>query len=504
MPAKEIKELRQVGNLEEALNLAKAELQDEPLNIWSKRNISWVYYDYLKQNCSPENFDVFISWLNEIKYLELPDEEKMFYEQLCWQIGKMAFSLIKINPQDHYKCIRLFESIKTFHFPKPSDCYSFLFKTFHKSLKDTDFYIQFSDWWDFQYFMPQDFQKEKMSNGKELMALAEQAHIAYAKHLLPKYLKEGGIYSGEVSFDPEKVKVFIKKLNALSESYPKFQYPAYFQAKLLLSLGDNSNVLDKLLPFAKKKQNDFWVWQILAEVFTDQPDKEFACYCKALTCKSPEEMLVSLRQKVARILISQKHYNEAKTEILLLLRARAEHNFKIPTEVLSWQASDWYESAKSSTSNMEFYKAHVSVAEDILFNNVPEELVIVEFVNTDKKVLNFIASETKFGFFKYDRFLPSVRIGDILKVRFQGGTNGGVHQVYTVVKTFDQIFKSQFMKEVSGKIKIPQGKSFGFIDDVFVHPSLLAKYNLINGQEFSGSSIKTYNKDKKEWSWKII
>ena len=90
MPAKEIKELRQVGKLEEALNLAKAELQAEPDNIWPKRNISWVYYDFLKQNSSPEHFDEFISWLNEIKNLQLPVEEKMLFEQLCWQIGKMS------------------------------------------------------------------------------------------------------------------------------------------------------------------------------------------------------------------------------------------------------------------------------------------------------------------------------------------------------------------------------------------------------------------------------
>ena len=48
MSAKEIKEFRQAGKLEEALTLAKAELEAEPQGKWPKRNISWVYYDYLK------------------------------------------------------------------------------------------------------------------------------------------------------------------------------------------------------------------------------------------------------------------------------------------------------------------------------------------------------------------------------------------------------------------------------------------------------------------------
>ena len=90
MPARDIKKLRESGELAQALTLAKAELQADPGNIWPKRNISWVYYDYLKQNSSLEQFDAFILWLNELKNLELPPEETMLFEQLCWQVGKMA------------------------------------------------------------------------------------------------------------------------------------------------------------------------------------------------------------------------------------------------------------------------------------------------------------------------------------------------------------------------------------------------------------------------------
>ena len=56
----------------------------------------------------------------------------------------------------------------------------------------------------------------------------------------------------------------------------------------------------------------------------------------------------------------------------------------------------------------------------------------------DKKMLNFIASESKFGFFKYERFLKDVKVGDILGVRFQGGSQEGMHQVYTAIKINDE------------------------------------------------------------------
>ncbi|MEZ4776605.1 MAG: hypothetical protein R3D00_25740 [Bacteroidia bacterium] len=499
MPAKEIKELRQAGKLEEALSLAKTELEADPDNIWPKRNISWVYYDYLKQNNSPDHFDVFVSWLDEIKKLDLPLEEKMLFEKLCWQVGIIAFSLLRSNPTDHYKGVRLFEVIQSFHFPKPSEGYSFLFKALHKSLKETDNYIQFADWWDFKNFMPENFQKERMPNGNEVMAIAEQAYITYAKHLLPKQTQHG-----EIIFNKEKAEAFLPILSAIVEDYPKFQYPAYFNAKLLLALGDKDNMLESLLPFAKKKRNDFWVWEILAEAFSNDPEKVFACYCKALSCKSPDEMLVNLRQKMARILIAKKLYNEARTEIDLLVYARSEHGFNIPNEVTKWQATEWYKTAVAAKSNWEFYKAYVPIAEALLFSDVPEELVIVEFVNSDKKMLNFIASETKFGFFKYDRFFSDVKIGDTLKVRFQGGSKEGMYQLYTAVKLNDEAFKMQFLKQVSGIVKILTGKPFGFIDDVFIHPSLVSKLKLTDGLHFTGSAIKSYNQVKKQWGWKLL
>jgi len=499
VPAKEIKELRKSGNLEEALILAKSELEADPENIWAKRNLSWVLYDYLKLNNSPENYDVFLSWLDVIKDLELTSEERILFEQLCWQVGKMAFGLIKSDPTNHLKGIRLFESIQSFSFPMPSEAYSFLFKGFHKVLKDTESYIEFADWWGFGNFIPEDYQKDRMPNGREIMAIAEQAYIAYSKHLLPKRNE-----SGNFDFDREKVDEFLPLLSEIVDNYPDFQYPAYFEAKLLLAIGERENVLESLLPFARKKRNDFWVWQILAEPFSEEPEKVFACYCKALSCRSPEEMLVSLRQKMAGILIKKNLFNEAKTEIELLIRARKSKGFNIPTVVTNWQSSEWFESAKSSKSNIKFYATYTPMADAILFEDMPEDLVFVENVNTQKKILNFVVSEFKFGFFKYDRFLSKVEAGDTLKVRFQEGASEGIHQIYSAVKVEDEAFRNQFIKEVSGKVNVPNGKAFGFVDDVFIHPSLVAKYKLSDGLPFTGKAIKSYNSGKKQWGWKLF
>lgn len=499
MPAKEIKELRQSGKLEEALSMAKTELEVQPDNIWGKRNISWVYYDYLKQDVASIDLDAFITHLLEIKNLELPAEEKMLFDNLSWQIGSMIFKVLGADNSQHAKLMQLIEIAKVFEFTKPSEGYSFLFKAFHKTLKIDSKYLQFADWWNFDNFREEDYQKEILPNGREMMSIVEQAYIAYAKHLLPIQNPDG-----EIVFDKEKALAFIDKISVLEENHSDYQYPVYFKAKLLLAIGDKDHMLESLLPFAKKKRNDFWVWEILAEAFSNEPEKVFACYCKALSCKSPEEMLVGLRQKMAAILVSKNNFNEAKTEIELLVKARSEHAYRIPGEVVNWQSQEWYKNASVLRSNRDFYKKYIPEAEAILFYDVPEELIIVEFVNADKKILNFIASESKFGFLKYDRFFREIKIGDILKVRFQGGSNEGMHQIYTAIKTNDETFKNQFYKKTEGHVKIQPGKAFGFVNDIFIHPSQVTKLKLTDGVNFKGEAIKTYNKEKKLWSWKII
>lgn len=497
MPAKEIKELRLSGKLDEAYTMAKAELEADLSNIWGKRNLSWVLYSQLDEYAT--NLESFLVKINEVKELNLPESEEMFFENISIVIARATRVITHETTIDLHKMHLLFDAIKELPIKRDSKWYSVLFSALHKGMKESHRYIEFADWWDFKNFRPEDFQKEKMPNGRDVMAIAEQGYIAYAKHLLPTQTQQG-----EVIFDKESAEAFLPILSQIIEKYPQFQYPAYFNAKLLLALGDKDNLLDSILPFVKKKRNDFWAWETLAAALPNEPEKEFACYCKALSCNSPKEMLVSLRQKTAKILISKNLFNEAKTEIELLVQARNDQGWKIPAEVIAWQNQTWYKSAISTSSNSKYYSSHLPVAEALLYHDINETTVFVDFVNRDRKILNFIASETSLGYFKYERFLSDVRIGDVLKVRFQEGSKEGLHQIFTATKVNDETFKNQFMKELQGVVRIPAGKPFGFMEDVFIHPSLVIKYKLTDGMQFTGNAVKSYNQEKKQWGWKLL
>lgn len=518
MPFKEARELRKSGKLAEALEMTLQDLQKEPDNIWCKRSIAWVYYDYLKANKEAENFDVFYGYLLKIKELELPEAELMLFDQCAWQVGLMVFALCRADEENskndskkkftfysaskdlEKKVYSLFELIKSFHFTKPGDGYSFLFKSLNKSLKDTDSYIEVADWWGFENFRKDDYFKEEV-NGKHIMSLAEQAYIAYAKRLLEGEITEGNLQQRELNRD--KINEFLPILDKLIAEHPKLLYPEFFKAKLLLALGDNENVLEYFLPFAIRKRNDFWVWDLLSEIFPKDDIRKIACLCKALTCNTQDGFLVKIRQKLAALLIQGKQYVEAKTEIENIVATRNSNNWQIRGELLQWQSQDWYKQTQSQPNNQRFYKSLVNVAEEILYSSIPEQLVAVEFVNSDKKMLNFVINEKVNGFFYYGNHLSKVNIGDILKVRLKESPQGNHYKIFTA-KYVNKEVDIEAIKIFSGDLRIISNLNIGFAEGVFIDSNTINKKGLQDKQLVKGRAILSYNKKKEEWGWKAI
>ena len=502
MPTKEIKELRKSGRLEEALTMAQAELEAQPDNIWGKRNISWVYYEYLKKYAHDVNFDGFIENLNKIKDLNLPKEEVMIFDTSAYQVASMLFKIHSSEPIDYLRINQIFDTIKAFPFTKPSESFSILYKSFHKGYHNWSRYLEFADWWDYANLRPEDYRTEEF-NDRKIMALAEQAYIAYAKALLEGEALDA--FGAQRKIDTEKIQGFLPKLDSIIECYPEYQYPPYFKAKLLLALGNEVDVLKAFIPFAKQKRNDFWVWELMADIFADDQALQFACYCKALSLKTPEDFLVKTRNKFAELLIKEKRYQEAKTEIEKIIRIRNKHGWKISNQLSLWINSDWYSTVKSNSNNNPLYSKHLKEADEILFQDIPEVQVIVEFVNRDKKIVYFIKNKTYYGFFTYKDTSIEPGIGDLLSVRLQRVGNDGFYKVLTIKKSYEsEIQELDIVIKVKGSLRQNEGQNFGFIDDVFISPELITKNNLKNADYLEGLALQSFNKKKNEWGWKLI
>lgn len=500
MSFKEVKELRQSGNLEDALEMAIADLEAEPENIWCKRAAAWVYYDLLKQVNDIESFDEFIEYLVDIVDLELPEAEKMVFDNCAWQVGSMVFNICKSEDIDYSKINKLFDLIKNLNFTISSEAYSFIYKAFHKASPKWSRYIEFADWWNFENFTQVDYNNEKFKE-RELMSIVEKAYIAYSKKLL-----EGDVIDSQNNqrkINTDKIGLFILKLDDLIKKHPEYPYPPFYYAKLLIVLGDKDKALKAFLPFAKQKRNDFWVWELLAEIFSDNSELNFACYCKALTLKTPEDFLINIRQTFAKLLIERKMFNEAKTEIKVISQTRTNNKWSIPQQLISWQSQTWYKEANVKNDNKDLYASYVKNAEAVLFNDIPEEIIAVEFVNENKLVLSFVKNKEKFGFFKYAGIIHKPKIGDLLKVRFNGNGKEGFYKVLTATK-IDSNQVSEAIKNVTGKVRINSAHNFGFIEDTFIEPALINRHNITDGKMLNIKAILSFNKKRNDWGWKAV
>ena len=135
MPTKEIKDLRVSGKLKEAFQMAFAEYEASPDNIWAKRNLAWVYHAQLKQ--AQGTVPLFVSLLTEVLALEMPHDEQLFYEQLFWVVGMHNFKIAKTESsnQEKFVAVRdILELMRPLPVPPSSGC-SFLLKSFHNQFK---------------------------------------------------------------------------------------------------------------------------------------------------------------------------------------------------------------------------------------------------------------------------------------------------------------------------------------------------------------------------------
>ena len=500
MPSKEIKELRNLGKLDEAFEMAKQEFDADEENIWTKRNLSWVHYAYLKQFLESNELEGFKEHLLAISNLDLPESETMLFDSCAWQVGKLIFSLHNENHTNIAIINELFSLIQTFHFTRPAESYSFLYKAFHKAYKNSSKYLEFADWWGFENFRTEDYSNDEY-NGKKIMSIVEQAYIAYSKKLLEG--ESENPFENQITIDEEKIHSFLPLLDGIIDKHPEYQYPPYFKAKLLLALGDEENVLSAFLPFAKQKRNDFWVWELMAEIFSEDKETHFACFCKALSLRTPEDFLVKLRQTFAALLVEREMYKEAKVEIEKIKATRSQHEWKLPYQVKQWTEEEWYASAALLNDNKDLYAKYSGKAEEILFKDIPEEIVVVEFVNENKHILNFVKDKNKHGFFNYPSQLVKPQIGDLLSVRLKGDNQNGFFKALTVNKAEDDV-KSEAVKEFSSTLRIIPSQNFGFVEDVFVNPQLIEENNLLHGANVTVRAILSFNKKKEEWGWKAL
>ncbi|MDD4730224.1 MAG: hypothetical protein PHN55_15915 [Dysgonamonadaceae bacterium] len=196
-------------------------------------------------------------------------------------------------------------------------------------------------------------------------------------------------------------------------------------------------------------------------------------------------------------------YNEAKTEIGFVVDIRNKNGWKLNTQLVDWMNQEWYKNSDAKPNNQELYYQYIHIADEILYQDIPEEIIAVAFVNQHKNMLNFVKDRNKHGFFHYEDLMDTPQVGDILKVRFGDEGDKGLFKVLTV-KLVEPTKPTRAIKPFESLLKVVSSQNFGFVDDVFVEPRLINDYNLVDMQTVKGRAMLSYNKKRDEMRWKAF
>lgn len=347
MPFKDVTELRRAGRLEEAFTMAMQDLQRSPDDIWSKRALFWVLYEYLKREAKQCDVDGFFKVWEKIKELDLinqPDEA-MSRENVIRCVKTLNKGFVeKRNIPVEGVSNRLLELFDAIEVPAPGDEYS---------LK-IDAFLPLSEVWSgFPEFVEQkaivylrddvDFNQRTVqgSDGRprSFMSLAESTYIAYTKAIMK-------------AKDVERMRTFQPELDRLAD-LPNMSFLGYFNAKLLQALhGNTADVLREVLSFARRKRYDYWVWQFLSELFADNDEeRHLACLLRASHCQTSEDFLPKIRVKLANIYFQRNDFPRLKYQAEKYVRIRLENGYRVDWSIQQMMNDSRYVQAQPDDSD---------------------------------------------------------------------------------------------------------------------------------------------------------
>lgn len=492
MSFKEVNSLRKSGQLAQAAKMSKADILIDPFDEWNKRGALWVYYEYMKIALAKNEISEFLKQLEKITNLKLPENEKIAFDAVAWAVGKLLFANETLGSS---VLSNIYKLIKDFNFSKPKDSYSFLLKAFKKHSDDWQHFIEFVNWWGLNNFQKNDYENFVLDNGKKIPSLVESIFILISKKLISD------------TTDKHAIEAFLPNIKRICVEYPKMQYTHYYHAKLLIAVGNKDRFLSAFLPFAKKKLNDFWVWDLLSQIFEKNSMEYYACLSRSLLCGAPTVFALNVKEKMAELLIEKKLFAEAKYEILDVISCRTNNQWRLTKNLEKWIKEDWWrrtEAVKNKPTNI--YQPNVPIAEGLLFYDTPMEVAVVESINYEKQFISFVISKDKYGFFSYRGFKIAPKVGKCLNVRFDSSEKAKLSRFYKVISLSlsEQNPPKTIFKNIKGIIKIKEGNSFGFVSDIFVPPNILKTVTIANGTPVEIGAIISFNAKNKKWGWKAI
>ena len=200
--------------------------------------------------------------------------------------------------------------------------------------------------------------------------------------------------------------------------------------------------------------------------------------------------------------LDQKLFDWAKTELDSLVTLRQKKGWGLHAVHQNLLNAEWYQHSRK-INLPDQYQKHVRSAEQILKPKSSESntyYAVVTQVNDTKQVFSFVTIDQKAGFTSYKGLPPS--LGQTLHL--SGNFSGPYFHLQSIDPTEKGLKYKDITKHVNAKLTIPKGKNFGFVDGVFVTPTLINQHNYQDGDLISGLAVYTPIRKDGPWKWKLL
>ena len=455
-----------------------------------QQQAGWALYYLIKADADAGKYDSLVTHLDKLKSLDqlTMEQDRIIFDNMLFAVCKYIKNNVFLNdPSAPSKLSAIFSILKDYDF-NPSRGYSYLLQI---HLKFVDFWneiVDFFEWWNLDKLTQEDYTPFENQKGQKMMTLAERAFIANSKALLK--LKDLG-----------RIEEFLPKLDALMNAHLEMTYPGYFYGKLLLSLGNNEEeALKVVIPFARKKLTEFWVWQLLSDVFSHNQEKQLACLLRAVNCKTKETFLGKVRIKLAKLYMTKQQYDKARFHIDKVTRCYVEQGWKLPPEINNWMHEQWLNRTQPNGNEDVDYMA---ITNTILCEGTEEAIAIVTYFDQQSKRVSMI-----YGYQK--RLSQKLRIkvgpGAVLKINYIIEAEGKPKILNAVKGNFPNDL--QYAEVVQGIVDKRDDKPFAFLkvgtQRYFIPPNTVQKFHVGNGETLKALAVYDYDKKKDSWNWVCI
>lgn len=487
---KDITTMCKAGETAQAYELAKADVEASPDDVWAQRGLGWALYYLLKADAAAGDVPAFTAHLEELMGLDALDagDDAMLFDNVLWPLAGLIRQMAREGHPDGLQHLLGLLEGREF---QPSKGYSCLLRVCI-AFKQWDGLAAFIEWWGLDNLLPEDylpFKKDKVS----IMSLAEQASIAYAKALLAKG-------------DKDKMAAFLPRLERLADEHPEMTYPGYFCGKLMLSMGTaRDEALRMVMPLVRRKRAEFWVWQLLAEVYEGEPDTQLACCLRAVHCKTKEDFLGKVRLKLAALYVARGDHGRAVHHLNAFAQCYKQNGWHVPAkamELYEAHKAELDKAAPDASDGIDYRR----MTDRLLFTGLNESVAFVSYVAKEQRYAIIIYGEKRRAKVRLSDLRVRVNDGQLLMLHWEADAAGaGINVAGAELLDASALGDTPYLKRIVGRVSKQDKNPFAFVRagemTCFVSPQLVSRHGLQGGETVAAIAVLNWNKKKDEWAW---